>query len=194
MPKHIKAAKLASTVATIKPVAKPATVAKPVARKPAIKPLTGKPAKPATVAATIKPVVLGAAAAKQAASGKSNVAKPAKPAAADAAPVAKPSGNVTRTARTIAAQATNFGGLSDRDNAYLAFFAGFAKRTGGRVAIADVHASGLLPDYSGSRKPHDAGVIVRLTKAGLVSPASDGTSFTFTELGKASKPYASARA
>lgn len=154
---------------------------------PVIKPTTrkivtakaGKPVTPKAPATATAVPALAVAATAQAAAGRSNVV----PAPADAAPkAAKPSGHITRTAATIVAARTNFGGLSDRDNCYLSFYATFAggdKR--GAVTIESVHASGARPTYAGSNKPHDAGVIVRLTKAGLVSPASDGRSFSFTD-------------
>lgn len=169
---------------------------KPSSRKitvPSVKPATA--AKPATV--------LGAQAAAQATAGRSNVAAPASKPATAAAPVstaAKPVRGVARTCSTIARDATNYGGsLSDRDNAYLAFYAGFAKRaSNGIVTVADIATRfrdlGAKPDYIGSCKPHDAGVIVRLTKAGIIKHVSDGTSFTFTDTGKQSKLYASAKA
>lgn len=144
--------------------------AKPATAKPA-----SKPAKPVTAAVSAKPV-------------------PATTDAATVAPaVAKPIRGVAATARTIAAQATHFGGLSDRDTAYLGFYAGIAKRNGGTCDIAAIALAGTRPAYDGSNKPHDAGVIVRLTKAGLAKPATDGRSFTFTDLAKTHAAYASAK-
>jgi hypothetical protein len=126
------------------------------------------------------------------------VAKPAAPAPAPApaAPVAtetaKPSANVTRTIATVAKRATNFNGLSDRDNAYLAFYASFAKAdAGGNVTVRAIAESGRKPAYNGSAKPHDAGVIVRLVKAGLITETAGA--FTFTERGKALAAYTSAK-
>lgn len=150
------------------PVTAPATEAKPVTvaakpakrvlAKPGNKPANGKPAKPVTVSA--KPA------------GK---AKPATEAA-------KPSANVTRTAATIAAQACNFGNLSDRDSAYLTFYAGLAKlAANGVVTLRAIVDSGKRPNYNGSNKPHDAGVVQRLAKAGLVSIRDNGAAFVFTK-------------
>lgn len=141
------------------------------ASKPASKPVTTKPVAPATPA---KPVAIAA------------------PVTTDAP--AKPSANITRTAACVARNRTNFGNLSDRDTAYLGFYASFAKRNGGKpVTIADIVASGREPAYAGSRKPHDAGVINRLRKAGLIAPATDGHSFTFTKLAETHAAYSSAR-
>ena len=115
---------------------------------------------------------------------KATVAKAASAARATVSAEAvavKPVRGVTRTAATIVAQATNFGSLSDRDTAYLAFYAGIAKRGNGTVTLDHLATSGGKPAYTGSAKPHDAGVIVRLTKAGLITPATDGRGFTFTK-------------
>lgn len=130
-------------------------------------------------------------------------AKPAKQASANvAAPVivtapeatvteaAKPSARIARTAATIVRQATNFGGLSDRDTAYLAFYASFAKAaSNGVVTLSAIVESGRKPAYNGSAKPHDAGVIVRLTKAGLIVPTDAGHNFTFTAKAKTLAAY-----
>lgn len=127
----------------------------------------------AKAAATAKPVTTTAP------------AKPDKP--------AKPAATITRTAATVAKQATNYNSLSDRDNAYLAFYATFAKRLPtGRVTLADIVSSGARPTYNGSNKPHDAGVLVRLTKAGYIVPADAGHAFTFTAAGKALAVYTKA--
>lgn len=129
-------------------------------------------AKPVAVATPAKPVA----------------AKPATPAPAPATEAApKTPANVTRTIATIAKRATNFGGLSDRDNAYLAFFASFAKRDG-NVTIATLAASGDKPNVPGSSaKPHDAGAVNRLVRAGLITEA--GGVIAFTEAGKKLAPY-----
>lgn len=130
-------------------------------------------AKPVTASTPAKPVA----------------AKPAPApavAATDAAP--KTPANVTRTIATIAKRATNFGGLSDRDNAYIAFFASFAKRDGGSVTIATLAASGARPSVPGSSaKPHDAGAVNRLVSAGLIREA--GGVITFTDAGKSLAAY-----
>lgn len=134
------------------------------------------------------------------ATGKPETAKPEAPAVnvngtAKPAEAARPSRNVSRTIATVARQATNFGGnLSDRDAAYLAFYSRFAKAApDGTVTVRAIAESGARPAYNGSNKPHDAGVIVRLTKAGILATAPDGSSFTVTERGKALKPYAEAK-
>jgi hypothetical protein len=159
------------------------------------------PATVATVAAPAKPAakaskrVVNVKAAKPAAKPAPVAAKPAKPAAKPADAPAKPSANVNRTIATIAAQACNFGGVvSTRDEAYLAFYASFAKAA--RDGVATVRAiaeSGRKPAYNGSNKPHDAGVVQRLHKAGIINAASDGSSFRFTDLGRKHKAYASAK-
>lgn len=147
--------------------------------------IVATPAKPAPV--TAKPV-LGAVAAKQAAAGRSNVAKPATPATPET--VARVPRGVNRTAATIAKQATNFGGvLSERDTAYLAFYGSLARLNHGTVTVADIATSGRAPVYSGSCKPHDAGVIVRLTKAGLCTVHDNGHRVVFTDKAKALAAY-----
>jgi hypothetical protein len=139
--------------------------------------LNVKPAKSAKPAATVaKPVntaPLGTAAAAQA--PRSNVVstKPSKP--ADTTPaVAKPVAGIARTIRTIAARATNFGGLSDRDESYFKFYAGLIKQHGGAVTVLQIHEAGKAhgnrnPHYAGSSKPHDAGAINRLVAANLIA-------------------------
>lgn len=148
-------------------VATPAPAA-PVAAKPAKRVIAkpsanGKPAKPAA-----KPVTVAA-----------KLAKPAKPEAA------KPSGNVTRTAATIAAQACNFGSLSDRDTTYMRFYASLARKAANGVvtlrAIVDSGHARVPGATFASAKPHDAGVIQRLNKAGLVSIRDNGAAFVFTK-------------
>lgn len=146
-----------------------------------------KPAATATVAkpATVKPV----AAKPVTASGIT--ADIAKRAATPA--VAKPSANISRTAATVVRQATNFAVISERDTAYLAFYGKLSKRvTTGIVTLADIVQSGERPSYAGSNKPHDAGVIVRLTKAGLLAHNADGHGFTVTALGKSHRAFTSA--
>lgn len=153
--------------ATRKIVTAPAATAAPKAAKPVIK--------AATVAAAIAADTVPA------------VVIPAVPA------VAKPSANLTRTAATVVRHATNFAVLSDRDSAYLAFYAKLAKASvTGNVTLAGIVASGERPLYAGSNKPHDAGVIVRLTKAGLLAHAADGTGFTFSPTGKTHGEYTKA--
>lgn len=150
-------------------------------RKPARVVRTGKAAKLAPDAK------LGQAAKAAADAGRSNVAKPVKP---EAAP-SKPSANVNRTIATIAKQACNFGGtVSDRDSAYIAFYASLARALpGGVVTIRAIAESGRKPAYNGSAKPHDAGVVQRLHKAGIVAASPDGSSFTFTKHGQSLKAY-----
>jgi hypothetical protein len=144
--------------------------------------IVAKPAATATVAtvtkAAAKPVAVAA-----------TVAKPAAVPAVIAVPaVAKPSANITRTAATVVAQRTNFGTLSDRDTAYLGFYRRHAAtQTGGIATLASIVASGLRPAHLGSNKPHDAGVINRLAKAGLIAASADGHSFTITALGTSTK-------
>jgi hypothetical protein len=126
-------------------------------------------------------------------------AKPATPAAAnkpqttsDTATTTVPRG-VNRTAATIAKQATNFGGtLSERDEAYFAFWASFAKRNNGTVTVTDIASSGRKPNYNGSAKPHDAGVAVRLAKAGIVAIHDNGHRIVFTDNGRKHKCYTTA--
>lgn len=146
--------------------AKPVAAAKPAKRVLAsVKPASAKPA------ATAKPVVV------------------AKPAAATGKP-AKPAGNVTRTASTIAAAACNFGNLSDRDSAYMRFYAGLAaSAANGVVTLRAIVDSGKRPEYSPSNKPHDAGVIQRLAKAGLLTVRDNGAAFVFTAKAKTHAAY-----
>lgn len=136
--------------------------------------------------------------AKRAASAPKLI-KPAKPAAkpVDAKPVAaapaKPAIRVERTAATIVAQRTNFGELSDRDGAYMRFFATFAKAArNGVVTLAAIVESGKRPAYNGSNKPHDAGVVNRLVKAGFIQHDADGKSFRFTKAGQQRAEYTKA--
>lgn len=167
-------------------------------RKLTVKPSAAKLATSAKAAKIVAPVAkpvagpintapLGTVAADQA--KRSNVAPTAKPAAV-ATPseptVAKPSGNVVRTVRTIAARATNFGGLSERDESYFSFY----KTFGNSVTVGQIHASGKRPAYTGSNKPHDAGVIVRLVKAGLYTEA--GGTLVLTDAGRAHRVTATA--
>lgn len=142
---------------TRKIVSKPAVVAATVAAAKPVKPVIAKPVTVAAIPAVIVPAV------------------------------AKPSANITRTAATVAKQATNFGSLSDRDTAYLAFYKRLAAKHGGTVTVANIVASNERPAHIGSNKPHDAGVIVRLTKAGILATAADGHSFTVTALGASTK-------
>lgn len=160
------------------------------------KPSTRKITTPATTAAT-KPAK--ATIAKQAAAARATVATAAPtsttvdntPAPAAVPAVAKPAAGITRTAATIVAQRTNFGNLSDRDTAYITFYASLAKRSvTGVVTLADIVASGQRPVYVGSNKPHDAGVINRLAKANLLTASADGTSFSFRDAAKTHAAYA----
>jgi hypothetical protein len=175
-----KATSTRKIVTSSKPAAKPATVAQAVAATDAAIAKLAAKAAPAADATPAKPapttaVLLAAADA---------IATPA---------VAKPSAKITRTAATVAAQATNFAVLSDRDTAYLAFYSKLVKRAdGARITLADIAGSGERPNYAGSNKPHDAGVIVRLTKAGLLQTATDGHGFTVSERGRTHAAYTSA--
>lgn len=153
-----------ATEATPAPAAATPVAAKPAKRvlaKPGAKPANGKPAKPVT--------------------GLAKPAGKAKP----ATEAAKPSANVTRTAATIAAQACNFGNLSDRDTTYMRFYASLAKRAAnGVVTLRGIVDSGhaRVPGATfASAKPHDAGVIQRLAKAGLLSIRDNGAAFVFTK-------------
>lgn len=187
----------------------PATVVAPTTTAPAPVPATsGKPIskaalRAAATGATVGTVVTVKAAtpARRVAIAKpAPIAVPAKlatkaPAAATGAKPASPPSTVTRTITTIARHATNFGNVSDRDEAYLAFYAGFAKRAAnGIVTVRAIAESGKRPAYNGSSKPHDAGVVNRLTLAGFIKQSADSTSFTFTDKAKAHKLYASAKA
>lgn len=161
----------------------PATSAKRAA-KPAAAPATDTAvsAEPATVAAAA-PTELPAVTLPVAADTSTTPA------------AAKPSSQITRTAATIVRNATNFASLSDRDTAYLAFYATLYKRCGYRpIGLIDITGSGERPAYAGSNKPHDAGVIVRLTKAGYLTPAADGRSFDFTDTAKTLAAYTTAQA
>lgn len=154
------------------------------------------PAAPATTEATAaKPVVAKLtkprkpAATKPAADAKpATVATKPAPAAPDAEPAARIIGTA-RTAATIANGAASFGGvLSDRDQAYLAFFASFAgAKRDKRVTVSDIANSGRRPAYNGSNKPHDAGVVTRLAKAGILTVEAGGAAFTFTKRGRETK-------
>lgn len=110
------------------------------------------------------------------------------------APVAaKPSGSITRTAATIVRGLCNFGGLTDRDAAYITFFATFCKRPDmPTVTLAEIRETTARPDYAGSAKAYDAGVIQRLTKAGLLKHTADGTAFEFTDAAKTHAAYSKA--
>ena len=164
------------------------------------KPSTRKIVTASTATATAKPVaakpVKPVATAPVAVAKPADTAKPADPVAAVATPaVAKPTANIARTAATVARQATNFAVLSDRDTAYLAFYGKLVKRAGGgRITLADIVGSGERPHYDGSNKPHDAGVIVRLTKAGLLETAADGIGFTVSATGRTHRAFTGATA
>lgn len=137
-------------------------------------------------------------------SGEPKAPKAPKKVAAAAVPVQVPAPTVTpevakvpagvnRTAATIAKGATNFGGtVSDRDEAYLVFWASLAKKQGGSVTVADIAKSGRRPNYDGSNKPHDAGVAVRLQKAGLLGIEDNGHKLVFTSKAKDLAAYKSA--
>jgi hypothetical protein len=152
-----------------------------------------KATKPAGIlAATVAGVSLGSAI---------PAAKPVKPEAAKpeaVAPVAKPEpvrfggftlGNINRTAATVVALRTNFGGVtSDRDTAYLAAFERVRRDTeatpdGETITLASLAKLVKNPYYTGSAKPHDAGAINRAVKAGNVERAADGHSIKLTARG-----------
>lgn len=128
--------------------------------------LTAPKAKPAK-AGSVKPVK---AAIKQAAT---------KPEA-----VARTPAHITRTIATVARAATNYAELTERDGAYFTFYKRLAAANGGKLTVAAIVASGGKPSYTGSCKPHDAGVIVRLTKAGLLAgTGSDASPISVTKAG-----------
>jgi hypothetical protein len=132
---------------------------------------------------------------------KRKISKPAtaKPATAKAAPAAKPEtttataprvpANITRTIATVERGACNFGGtISDRDNAYFGFYKQLIAANGGKLTVAAIVASGRKPAYNGSAKPHDAGVIQRLGKAGLLAgTGSESAPLTLTARGQSTK-------
>ncbi len=150
--------------------------------------ITTSPSKP--VAAAKRAVATEAKAARAAVAPVTEAVSTPAPATPVVA-VAKPAAGLARTARTIVANATNFGNLSDRDTAYISFYAGLAKRSvTGVVTLADIVASGQRPAYVGSNKPHDAGVINRLAKANLLTASADGTSFSFRDAAKTHAAYA----
>jgi hypothetical protein len=110
----------------------------------------------------------------------------AVPATAGTTPpaVAKPSANITRTAATVARGNTNFAEISDRDNAYFTFYKRLILAAGkAPLTVADIAKHGRNPDYTGSNKAHDAGVIVRLGKAGLLSYDTAKQAISLTPLG-----------
>lgn len=162
--------------AILRNVADAATSPAPVASTeaaPAAKPVrklvtrSNKPAKPEAAAKPGKP--------------SAPVVVKAKPGAKPATS-AKPAAAIVRTAATIHRGACNFGGLSDRDSAYVTFYSSLAKRAqGGVVTISAIVDSGKRPNWPTSNKPHDAGVIQRLAKAGLVSLRDNGNAFSFTK-------------
>lgn len=141
----------------------------------------------ATPAAKASRVITTAKNAKPAKAGKAvavaSVAKADKPARV-------PTFGVNATAKRIDIGAANFGGtLSDRDNAYLSHYGKLCRTLGKRtLTLTDIAtnspkaASGkpVISGYSGSAKAHDAGVVQRLAKAGLVSTGEHGAAITFT--------------
>jgi|688.fasta_scaffold222193_1 hypothetical protein len=161
-----------------------------------------KATKPAGIlAATVAGVSLGSAipAVKPGKPAPVAVAPVATDTAAPAAPVAgKPTverfggftlGNINRTAATVVALRTNFGGVtSDRDTAYLAAFERVRRDTeatpdGETITLASLAKLVKNPYYTGSAKPHDAGAINRAVKAGNVERAADGHSIKLTARG-----------
>lgn len=157
--------------------------------------VTAKPAsaaKPAKLAKPAKPVAVVAA--PVVAEPVAVVAEPAPVAVAVTAdkPARAPAG-IARTASTIAAMRCNFGALSDRDEAYFSFYASLAKASpDGTVTVRAIAESGRAPRYTGSAKPHDAGAIQRLHKAGIIATSADGAGFTFTDGARGHKLFASA--
>lgn len=172
------------------------TLSEQITMRKLSKPATSTAAKPAVA----KPAARKLATVKKPGATKAAAADARKPAPVTVAPVtapateAKPRANITRTAATIAAQRTNFGDLSDRDNAYLAFYGSLARATGHRTTVAAIVESGKRPDYNGSNKPHDAGVIVRLCKAGLAVTSDNGNAIAFTPKAQSLAAYTGRKA
>jgi hypothetical protein len=128
---------------------------------------------------------------------KTTAAAVPKVSTAKAAPVvavekiAKTPATITRTAATIHAMRANFASLSDRDQAYFAFICTFAGvKRDQTVTIKDIVESKRFPNWAGSKKPHDAGVMERLVKAGLLVEGDAGHSFRFTDKGREHKSAA----
>lgn len=134
------------------------------------------------------------AASKQAAKSPPTTAttKPATTVSTPETKAAKPAAHITRTAATVAAMRAAYDTFSERDAAYLSFYAKLAKRNNGRFTVADIVALGVRAPYAGSNKPHDAGVLERLCKAGIFATSNGGHDFLVTPLGLTHAAYAKA--
>ena len=107
-----------------------------------------------------------------------------------------------RDAATALAAAYPFGGVSSRDESYIAFF-GFAMRDSDSATLATIHNAGKPvpgkphmrrnPFYNGSAKATDAGVIVRLCKAGLFSISDNGNRLHATAQALSHKAFRAGR-
>lgn len=156
----------------------PTTPAASVA--PAVK-STAKPRK----IAVAKPATIALKAALKASTVPANASAAATATAASDKPARVPA-TITRTAATIHAMRTNYASLSDRDQAYFAFYASFAgAKRDHTFTVADIVASGRYPAYNGSKKPHDAGAVQRLVKAGLLLETDNGHTLRLTDTGRA---------
>lgn len=105
----------------------------------------------------------------------------------------------TRDASGIVRQATNFEQLSNRDDAYFAFFASVAALHNGTATLVQLHSAGCARDdstkrynplYAGSAKATDIGAYNRLIKAGRIRFNADGTALSVTERGESLSLYA----
>lgn len=131
--------------------------------------------------------------AKRVVAGVTNAAAVTKAAAAPATPAAaKPAVNplhrgIVRDVAGIAAQRTNFGGETDRDRAYLSFFATFAgDKRDATFTLATIRESKRTPAGAfTSAKPTDVGAINRLVKNGMLT--FNGDKLTFTAKAQAAK-------
>jgi hypothetical protein len=85
----------------------------------------------------------------------------------EVATASKPRAGITHVLAKVQAAAANFGGLTDRDGAYHTFYKSLAGANGGRLTVQQIVDSGRKPNYEGSAKAHDAGVLQRLIKAKL---------------------------
>lgn len=170
---------LLSTVAPAADADAAATPAAPKLPRAPRKPRSAKQPADAAVGATVPVLTTEPAPTPDATPADATPAPVAAEPAAEPAPRVLP---IARTCATIARNATNFGGtLSDRDHAYITFYASLAALAAdGIVTIRAIADSGRGPAYNGSAKPHDAGVVNRLRKAGLLTVEADGTSFAFT--------------